>query len=41
MKVKRNLLLCSWLSFFLLISVLPGNASVFAQQEKLALSSTQ
>ena len=40
MKVKRNLLLCSWLSFFLLISVLPGNASVFAQQEKLALSST-
>ena len=41
MKVKRNLLLCSWLSFFLLISVLPGNASVLAQQEKLALSSTQ
>ena len=41
MKVKGNLLLCSWLSFFLLISVLPGNASVFAQQEKLALSSTQ
>lgn len=41
MKVKRNLLLCSWLSFFLLISVLSGNASVFAQQEKLALSSTQ
>lgn len=41
MKVKRNLLLCSWLSFFLLISVLPGNASVFAQQEKLALSSIQ
>lgn len=41
MKVKRNLLLCSWLSFFLLISVLPSNASVFAQQEKLALSSTQ
>ena len=41
MKVKRNLLLCSWLSFFLLICVLPGNASVFAQQEKLALSSTQ
>lgn len=41
MKVKRNLLLCSWLSFFLLISVLPGNASVFAQQEKLALSATQ
>ena len=41
MKVKRNLLLCRWLSFFLLISVLPGNASVFAQQEKLALSSTQ
>ena len=41
MRVKRNLLLCSWLSFFLLISVLPGNASVFAQQEKLALSSTQ
>ena len=41
MKVKRNLLLCSWLSFFLLISVLPGNASVFAQQEKLARSSTQ
>lgn len=41
MKVKRNLLLCGWLSFFLLISVLPGNASVFAQQEKLALSSTQ
>ena len=41
MKVKRNLLLCSWLSFFLLISVLPGKASVFAQQEKLALSSTQ
>ena len=41
MKVKRNLLLCSWLSFFLLISVLPGNASVFAQQEKLALSSSQ
>ena len=41
MKVKRHLLLCSWLSFFLLISVLPGNASVFAQQEKLALSSTQ
>ena len=41
MKVKRDLLLCSWLSFFLLISVLPGNASVFAQQEKLALSSTQ
>lgn len=41
MKVKRNLLLCSWLSFFLLISVLPGNASVFAQQEKPALSSTQ
>ena len=41
MKVKRNLLLCSWLSFFLLISVLPGNASVFAQQEKLAHSSTQ
>ena len=41
MKVKRNLLLCSWLSFFLLISVLPGNASVFAQQEKLALSLTQ
>lgn len=41
MKVKRNLLLCSWLSFFLLISVLPCNASVFAQQEKLALSSTQ
>ena len=41
MKVKRNLLLFSWLSFFLLISVLPGNASVFAQQEKLALSSTQ
>lgn len=41
MKVKRNLLLCSWLSFFLLISVLPVNASVFAQQEKLALSSTQ
>ena len=29
------------MSFFLLISVLPGNASVFAQQEKLALSSTQ
>ena len=41
MKVKRNLLLCSWVSFFLLISVLPGNASVLAQQEKLALSSTQ
>ena len=41
MKVKRNLLRYSWLSFFLLISVLPGNASVFAQQEKLALSSTQ
>ena len=41
MKVKRNLLLCSWLSFFLLISVLPGNASVLAQQEKVALSSTQ
>ena len=41
MKVKRNLLLCSWLSFFLLISELPGNASVLAQQEKLALSSTQ
>ena len=30
MKVKRNLLLCSWLSFFLLISVLPGNASVLS-----------